>query len=136
MGLKKVLAAVYRNTMSALPTSIKEKTHHSISKESKGKRPENTLDVDVDGEPVNGIERDTTYHDKQGKSKLQITSLIGLLMIIVITFSTLLGSFNGSDSPQCRSIYMYPAYARIDGFKVYKLSPEVSLIPLQRAGER
>lgn len=116
MGLKKVLAAVYRNTMSALPTSIKEKTHHSISKESKGKRPENTLDVDVDGEPVNGIERDTTYHDKQGKSKLQITSLIGLLMIIVITFSTLLGSFNGSDSPQCRSIYMYPAYARIDGF--------------------
>ncbi|KAG0666302.1 GPI inositol deacylase [Maudiozyma exigua] len=71
-------------------------------------------DPDLDSQR---IRRDRTwYKDTRAKRKYNIISIIGLLLIVYVTAMTLLRRFTGPDVPQCRSIYMYPSYARIDGF--------------------
>ncbi|SCU81395.1 LANO_0B02938g1_1 [Lachancea nothofagi CBS 11611] len=40
---------------------------------------------------------------------------LGLLFILVAVLTSLSKQFSGADSPQCRPVYMYPSYARIDG---------------------
>lgn len=48
--------------------------------------------------------------------KFNISSMIGILLIILTASTMLFRDYIGTDTPQCRSIYMYPSYARIDGF--------------------
>ncbi|CAI4061968.1 hypothetical protein SUVZ_06G0280 [Saccharomyces uvarum] len=43
-------------------------------------------------------------------------SILGIICICSVLLISLLKPFDGADAPQCRSIYMYPSYARIDGF--------------------
>ncbi|CAB4252468.1 similar to Saccharomyces cerevisiae YFL025C BST1 GPI inositol deacylase of the ER that negatively regulates COPII vesicle formation [Maudiozyma barnettii] len=54
--------------------------------------------------------------DLRPSRKFNAISIIGLLLILYVTTITFLKEFTGADVPQCRSIYMYPSYARIDGF--------------------
>ena len=58
----------------------------------------------------------TWYKDSRANRKYNIISIMGLLLILYVAAMTLLRQFTGPDVPQCRSIYMYPSYARIDGF--------------------
>ncbi|SMN18553.1 similar to Saccharomyces cerevisiae YFL025C BST1 GPI inositol deacylase of the ER that negatively regulates COPII vesicle formation [Maudiozyma saulgeensis] len=55
-------------------------------------------------------------NDLRPHRKYYTISIIGLLLILYVTAITSLKEFTGADVPQCRSIYMYPSYARIDGF--------------------
>lgn len=57
-----------------------------------------------------------TIANPDGERRLRIVSFIGLLLSLLTVFVTMTDNFSGADSPQCRSIYMYPSYARIDGF--------------------
>ncbi|SCU77944.1 LAME_0A02762g1_1 [Lachancea meyersii CBS 8951] len=41
---------------------------------------------------------------------------LGFLFILLAVVMSTSKRFSGADSPQCRSVYMYPSYARIDGF--------------------
>ncbi|CEP63496.1 Bst1p LALA0_S08e03796g [Lachancea lanzarotensis] len=41
---------------------------------------------------------------------------LGFFFILLVVLVSTLTRFSGSDSPQCRPVYMYPSYARIDGF--------------------
>lgn len=50
-----------------------------------------------------------------GRASLWIISL-GLMLILLVTATSFSKQFTGADSPKCRTIYMYPSYARIDGF--------------------
>ncbi|CAI4060916.1 hypothetical protein SKDZ_06G0400 [Saccharomyces kudriavzevii ZP591] len=43
-------------------------------------------------------------------------SILGIICICSILLVSLFKRFGGADAPQCKSIYMYPSYARIDGF--------------------
>ncbi|EJS43932.1 bst1p [Saccharomyces arboricola H-6] len=45
-----------------------------------------------------------------------IFSILGIVCICAILLISLLEPFNSADAPQCKSIYMYPSYARINGF--------------------
>ena len=51
-----------------------------------------------------------------GAKRLHILSTLGLFLLAMVTYVTISRPYNGADCPQCRSIYMYPSYARIDGF--------------------
>lgn len=115
MGLKKVLAGVYRRGILALPTSVSQHAPAIISDPSRCTTSEEVLVANGSDEALNSKEKCVNALEKSGKSDLRITSIIGLLLIALTAFSTLSGSFDGADSPQCRSIYMYPSYARIDG---------------------
>ncbi|CAI7276509.1 BAD_collapsed_G0017030.mRNA.1.CDS.1 [Saccharomyces cerevisiae] len=46
----------------------------------------------------------------------RLFSILGILSICSLLLISLLKPFNGADAPQCESIYMFPSYARIDGF--------------------
>ncbi|CCE66185.1 hypothetical protein TPHA_0P00270 [Tetrapisispora phaffii CBS 4417] len=50
------------------------------------------------------------------KKPLRLMTIWGLFLIIAVAAVTKFTTFKGADSPQCQSIYMYPAYALIDGF--------------------
>ncbi|AMD20250.1 HDL494Cp [Eremothecium sinecaudum] len=52
----------------------------------------------------------------RAKRKLNMLTIFGLICIIIITISNFVTNFRGSDAPMCKSIYMYPSYAKIDGF--------------------
>ena len=45
-----------------------------------------------------------------------IPSILGVFLIIIVALFLVGRDFKGADVPQCRSIYMYPSYARVDGF--------------------
>ncbi|GAV54820.1 hypothetical protein ZYGR_0AS01430 [Zygosaccharomyces rouxii] len=50
------------------------------------------------------------------RRRMTAISFIGLIFALVTAYLTLFGTFCGADSPKCHSVYMYPSYARIDGF--------------------
>lgn len=50
------------------------------------------------------------------KKQLYISVLLGILMILVTVVCSFTNQLRGADSPRCLSIYMYPAYAKINGF--------------------
>ncbi|CUS25088.1 LAQU0S26e00760g1_1 [Lachancea quebecensis] len=57
-------------------------------------------------------------HNRRGsvdKIPLRIITL-GFLLVLLVAAASFFKKFTGADSPKCRSIYMYPSYARIDGF--------------------
>lgn len=57
-------------------------------------------------------------NDKRAKTPYtyRLFSNLGILCICSLLLISLLKPFNGADAPQCKSIYMYPSYAKIDGF--------------------
>ena len=48
--------------------------------------------------------------------RFNLYSMFGLIFILVTWLASYLRDYRGADVPQCRPIYMYPSYARIDGF--------------------
>ncbi|CAI4038694.1 hypothetical protein SMKI_06G0400 [Saccharomyces mikatae IFO 1815] len=56
--------------------------------------------------------------DKLAKQpyKYHVFSILGIVCICSLLLVSVLKPFNGADTPRCESIYMYPSYARIDGF--------------------
>ncbi|CCH62274.1 hypothetical protein TBLA_0G03370 [Henningerozyma blattae CBS 6284] len=44
------------------------------------------------------------------------SAYIGIVTLLIFAFCNVLTHFNGADLPGCHQIYMYPSYARIDGF--------------------
>lgn len=53
---------------------------------------------------------------KRLRKRSAVLTLIGLLLVCALGLSHVFHKFTGADAPKCRSIYMYPSYARIDGF--------------------
>ncbi|QEU58133.1 Bst1 [Kluyveromyces lactis] len=53
---------------------------------------------------------------KKLRKRSTLVIIVGLLLLCIITSTHISHKFSGSDIPKCRSIYMYPSYARIDGF--------------------
>ncbi|KAH3675005.1 hypothetical protein WICMUC_002837 [Wickerhamomyces mucosus] len=59
-------------------------------------------------------------YNKKRKSKrpnpiLSVLTLIGLSIILIVFYVSTV-KLNGADSSECRSIYMFPSYARVVGF--------------------
>ncbi|SCU78544.1 LADA_0A06150g1_1 [Lachancea dasiensis] len=101
----------------------------TILAESCGKSDNRSKSISSSEVPARGIlERDlkassTGLTDEQTgscrfglhKTSLQVI-LVGLLLTIVALSTSVVKEFSGSDTPQCHSVYMYPSYAKIDGF--------------------
>lgn len=47
---------------------------------------------------------------------MKLVSLVGLLLALMVGYLTIFGTFYGADLPRCQSVYMYPSYAKIEGF--------------------
>lgn len=66
--------------------------------------------------------RDDTESEKpfetrsEDGKRFRYTSYIGICLILLICAVSKFLEFSGPDSQQCRPIWMYPSYARIDGF--------------------
>lgn len=122
MGIKKVLAGLSRKGRAFWPVSFPMNTLASSSPQKRDDSSAGMSSIENRGCPVNAGQRTTqnTPHPKSNKryrnNCLRATSLIGLFLILLLTFLTVFRPLKGADAPQCRSIYMYPAYARIDGF--------------------
>lgn len=50
------------------------------------------------------------------KYVLNVSAIIGILAFILVAFCSITAKFTGADLQDCHSIYMYPSYARINGF--------------------
>lgn len=116
MTLIGTIANMLRQSSSALRRNISRTTN-----ERNNDIPLRDLSIDHNQDDANldslRIRRKHTwYKDSRANRKYNIISLMGLLLIIYVAVTTLMKQFTGPDIPQCRSIYMYPSYARIDGF--------------------
>lgn len=111
MGFKKVVVGLYRKSGSLLLNYITKSPSIRTPKNAKAKGTDELL--------ITGVDEDsgeTTFGLSDGKKDLRSITLIGLFLIILTAALTILRPFSGADSPQCRSIYMYPSYAKIEGF--------------------
>ncbi|CCC69375.1 hypothetical protein NCAS_0C03850 [Naumovozyma castellii] len=108
MGLRKLMAGLSRNTGLSWARLRSRRDQPSGSY--------NKLNESTDDERKT-IATNTPIAMVEGSGRnLKIMSLLGLFLISLITMANFLRSFKGADTPQCQPIYMYPAYARIDGF--------------------
>ncbi|CDO96487.1 unnamed protein product [Kluyveromyces dobzhanskii CBS 2104] len=53
---------------------------------------------------------------KKLRKRTTLVTAVGIILFGFVVFTHIFHKFSGSDTPKCRSIYMYPSYARIDGF--------------------
>lgn len=113
MGVKKLFTGLCRKGFAYLPNKISS-TRRSALEASEIVHVKGTTDCDELDYPND--EKTLITSDLQGQKRLRIVSIIGLLLSLLTVFLTLNDTFDGADSPQCRSIYMFPSYARIDGF--------------------
>ncbi|SCU78227.1 LAFA_0A05600g1_1 [Lachancea sp. 'fantastica'] len=104
MGLRRSAKALVRKGMTVFAGKYLESKESSPSH-----RIQEPLRKDSE------LERTTTCNDAQNRASNRIVGL-GFFCILLVVIVSAITSFSGSDSPQCRSIYMYPSYARIDGF--------------------
>lgn len=56
------------------------------------------------------------YRPQRLRNRLYLVSLLGIVAFLMTALISVITPFEGADSPQCRPIYMYPSYAKIDGF--------------------
>lgn len=122
MGIGKVLAGLYRKSRALSPVWFPINTSSSPSphkREDPSPAMSSAERCDFSGKASERIDQNLMKlksNKRYRNNCLRTTSLCGLFLIIILTFLTVFRPFKGADSPQCRSIYMYPSYARIDGF--------------------
>lgn len=56
------------------------------------------------------------YHSTYYSKKFRFISYIGIFFIFLLILLSKCLQFSGPDAQQCRPIWMYPSYARVDGF--------------------
>ncbi|CCD26096.2 Bst1p NDAI_0G03190 [Naumovozyma dairenensis CBS 421] len=109
MGVRKLLAGLSRNVL--IPYGLSNSRESSTSPSDSNATLRKKEPKDSKSRNAN-IEKILTH----GSKNVKIVTLLGSFFIILITLVTLFRPFSGADLPQCQGIYMYPSYARIDGF--------------------
>lgn len=120
MGVRRLLGSVVRRSYSASPLPLIA----SIFQENKYSSREITQvgPYDQDETKAEDHETELTLMDldqqqtRKCRHRMAIISAIGLVLALITAYFTLFGTFSGADLPKCHSVYMYPSYARIDGF--------------------
>ncbi|CAR21156.1 Bst1p [Lachancea thermotolerans CBS 6340] len=66
---------------------------------------------------LKSVTGDALRNQKSSGDKVPLRIItLGFLLVLLVVAASFFKKFTGADSPKCRSIYMYPSYARIDGF--------------------
>lgn len=114
MGVRKVFTGLCRRGLVWLPTKIY--TASSSSPEGNEGAPSND-ETSVESNEVvfSNSDKSTRHFTRSGQRQLRFASALGLIFVLLIAFFTMENSYEGADSPQCRPVWMYPSYARIDG---------------------
>ncbi|SSD59040.1 related to GPI inositol-deacylase [Saccharomycodes ludwigii] len=73
---------------------------------------------------------------KYGRA-LKLAISMGVLFILFLISFSFFTKFEGADTPECRPIYMYPSYAKIDGFdhKHTRFAPKYHLYLYREQGK-
>lgn len=116
MGVRRLLSSLARRgyNVSSMPLIASIFKNNSVSDRRISRTSGNDQDESKGA--------DLTLMDlnqKQTRScrRWRITILaVGLVLALATAYMTLFGTFCGADSPTCHPVYMYPSYARIDGF--------------------
>lgn len=73
-------------------------------------------DNDRTSDNSNNYRDKTLYHGACYSKKCRFISYIGIFFIFLLILISKYLQFTGPDAQQCRPIWMYPTYARVDGF--------------------
>ncbi|QLL31787.1 hypothetical protein HG536_0B06550 [Torulaspora globosa] len=111
MGIRRLFTGLCRKGIACLPTRM----YSQLSAKTEANENDHIKHSSIDLNEVT-FPNNNSITNQDGEQRLRIVSLIGLLLSLLTVFFTVADNFKGADSPQCRSIYMYPSYARIDGF--------------------
>ncbi|KAL6941900.1 hypothetical protein ACO0QE_003061 [Hanseniaspora vineae] len=114
MGLKRSFNALLR-----LPSSWPSKNLNTCPKpltSSKSVKDVNLLEKSASG----GQQQYYSNFDERTNKSINVAYYVkcvfGLFIVLLIALISFKTPYKDSDLPQCRSIYMYPSYAKIDGF--------------------
>ncbi|GAV49906.1 hypothetical protein ZYGR_0S00390 [Zygosaccharomyces rouxii] len=120
MGVRRVLSSLARRGYNASPlpliNSIFQDNSDSTRKISR------VGGCDQDEAKPEDYGADLTLIDlnqqqtRKCRCRMKVIAAIGMILALVTAYFTVFGTFHGADSPKCHSVYMYPSYAKIDGF--------------------
>ncbi|GMM53932.1 Bst1 protein [Maudiozyma humilis] len=123
MGLLGPVSHLFRKTSSTMRRALYSRTRNEYRPVS------NESDIPLDDLTNNHSVDNDESTNQRDSGRIQLTrkghnyprgtnipSIIGVLLIVLTAAFMFFRDFKGADVPQCRSIYMYPSYARVDGF--------------------
>lgn len=114
MGVRKLIQSLSRRTTAVWINDQNEKGSSLKHKPPQRQRDDRIATTDADNRTSNKPRclKATIFHNYP----LRICVLIGAFLMLLIVKFTIIESFEGADSSQCRSIYMFPSYGRLNGF--------------------
>lgn len=117
MGLKRVLTGLVRRGYNSWPgllkVSLLENSSLFSGRITRVDGNETKIEDCKGNSTLISLNQKQTRRCRYG---MRLVFLTGIILTVVVAYLTFFGTFYGADSPRCQSVYMYPSYARIDGF--------------------